>query len=105
MAFLINHKSRAIWETQITEGGGPISSPRVNRGEYDHRKAQRGQNAYGGGGRRVLSNADEGQSLDVPEIDDRIDSFKKRRKVTPSRAAKSAGLFAAIYGLARNLRK
>ena len=96
-------EGRPTWKTQVT-GGRHVFTPKTNRGEYDHRKAESGQYSYGGGGRRVLSDVHEGHTVDVPEIDDRIDSFKKRRKVTPVRAAKSVGLLAAIYGLVRQWR-
>lgn len=88
------------WQSEIGQGGGAIFSPKFARGEYDHRKAQRGQNAYGAGGRRVLSDVDHATELEGPAIDDCIASFKASRTtavLSPRRTPRRRGLLTRIF--------
>lgn len=67
--------NRKVWEAEIGQKGGAVFGAKHERGEYDHRKAERGQNAYGAGGRRVISDRGE-ELIELDPIEDRIQTFK-----------------------------
>ena len=96
----IQEVGETILGTEVWEGrpwGQFDLEPKMERGEYDHRKAQRGQNAYGAGGRPVLSDVDDVLPVDIPTIEQRVAGYKRVR-LGPPRPAKVArvGLFAGI---------
>lgn len=71
--------NRRFWEAEIGQGGGAVFSARINRGEYDHRKAERGQNAFGAGGREVRGEDHAPQRHKVDCVKLRAARFAKRK--------------------------
>lgn len=54
-------------------------SPKFRRGKgHDHRKAERGQNTYGGGGDQGPSR--DGQQVEVADIESRLTRFRRRKR-------------------------
>ncbi len=62
------------WEAET--GSGMIFSPKFTEGDYDHRRAERGQTVWGGGGRRGRPDAPE-QPLEMDDIEARLAGFQR----------------------------
>ncbi len=60
----------------------------MRRGKYDHRKAQRGQNAFGEGGRDIRSDVDEATRFDGADIETRLEAYNQSTRTNPQRSDK-----------------
>ena len=75
--------NRSSWKSEIGEKGGAVFGAKHERGKYDHRKAQRGQNAWGGGGRRHVDT--EARDFQGESIAARLKRYRSgKARETPS---------------------
>jgi len=70
--------------------------------EYDHRKAEHGQNSYGSGGRRILSDASE-EIFEGECVNERISDFRSSRKYYVPRRGVEQDFLSRIEALLQKL--